>query len=461
MKLGSILLPPALVFVIAVTSQAQVAKPGPLRVGAAKVDITPAQSELPNTYTGILDHVYSRAILIDNGSTSAALITLDIMNLNNAAWKRLSDRIASEFSIPAKNIVITTTGTHSVPVTTGPAAAPGLGSTPTTAFDDKVVNTVKMAKEKLQPARMSYGTGISYVSVNRDIIDPKTHRWWEGANYDAPSDKNLSALKFLSLSGEPIAVYYNYGVFNVLAGTLGLVSGDITGATSRYLEDAFDNKIVAVLAAGAHGDQNPIYFQQTFDVRDIQIKYYAAQGKDYSNAVPPMQGLDRTNPAVMRLEKQQKQMVETMGQMLGEEVLHAVRNATREISTIGIYGDQKTVTCPGRQRTNTGRGGVPGTYKDADPVEIRLGLLMIGDVAVGAVNGGMYSTIGARLKKESPFNKTIVTTAANGFSNAGYIPDDASFGHETFEVLDSRLKPGCAESAIVNGIIDMMPPIMY
>jgi hypothetical protein len=27
---------------------------------------------------------------------------------------------------------------------------------------------------------------------------------------------------------------------------------------------------------------------------------------------------------------------------------------------------------------------------------------------------------------------------------------------DTFEVLSSRLKPGCAEGAIVNGILDLM-----
>jgi neutral ceramidase len=458
MKLQATVWSSILLIGIASTSWAQTAKPGPLRVGAAKVDITPAQSELPKDYTGILDRAYSRAIVIDNGSTSAALITVDAMSGSDTVWKRLSARIEAELGIPAKNILLTTTGTHSVPMG---GRAPNPFSDPGSAFDDKVINSVKLAKQKLQPAHMSYGTGVSYINVNRDIIDSKTHRWWEGANYDAPSDKSVAALKFVTLSGEPIAVYYNYGVFNVLAGTLGLVSADITGATSSYIEESFDDKIVAVLAAGAHGDQNPIYFQQTFDIREIQTKYYAAQGKDYSNAVPPTQGLDRKSPTVMRIEKQQKQMVLTMGQMLGEEVLHAMRGATRELATAGIYGDQKVVSCPGRQRTNQGRGGVAGTYKDTDPVEIRLGLLMIGDVAVGAVNAGIYSTIGQRLKKESPYAKTMLTTAANGFSNAGYVPDDSSFGHETFEVLDSRLKPGCAESAIVNGILDMMPPIMY
>jgi hypothetical protein len=272
----------------------------------------------------------------------------------------------------------------------------------------------------------------------------------------------VAVVKFVSLSGEPIAVYYNYAVFNVITGTLDLVSGDLTGASSRYIEESFDDKIVAALSAGPHGDQNPIYFQQTYDLREIRIRDYAKRGQDISNSMPPGgTGLDRQDPTVAKLMNQQKQMILSMGQLLGEEVLHVMRGTNREESTVQIYSDQKTVTCPGRERTNEGRGGIAGTYKDADPVAIRLGLLMIGDVAVGSVNAGIYSAIGQRLKKESPYAKTMLTTAANGFSSAGYIPDDASYGHETFEVLGSRLKPGCAESAIVNGIIDMMPRIMY
>lgn len=55
----------------------------------------------------------------------------------------------------------------------------------------------------------------------------------------------------------------------------------------------------------------------------------------------------------------------------------------------------------------------------------------------------------------------MLATLTNGIANSGYIPDDASFGHNTFEVLSSRLQPGCAETGIVDGIIGMMPQPKY
>lgn len=442
---------------IALASQAQPAKPGPLRVGAAKVDVTPAESELPKQYLGILDRVYSRAIVIDNGATTAALVTVDVIFLPDPVWKRVSERVSAELGIPTTNLVLAGTGTHSVPM-----GLPGPSLEMGEAFQDKIVESVKLAKERLQPARMSWGTGVSYLNVQRDYLDPRTHHWWEGANYAGTSDKTVAVVKFVSLSGEPIAVYYNYAIFNVITGTLDLVSGDITGAASRYIEESFDDKAVAVFSLGAHGDQNPIYFQQTFDLRDIRIREYAQRGQDISNSMlPGGTGLDRKDPTVAKLMNQQKRMILSMGQLLGEEVLHAMRTAGREESSVQIYSDRKTVTCPGRERTNEGRGGVAGTYKDVAPVEIRIGLLMIGDVAIGLVNGNPYNAIGLRLKKESPYAKTMLATRANGMTNAGYIPDDASYGHETFAVLNSKLKPGCAETAVVEGILDMMPPIAY
>jgi hypothetical protein len=89
-------------------------------------------------------------------------------------------------------------------------------------------------------------------------------------------------------------------------------------------------------------------------------------------------------------------------------------------------------------------------------VEIRLGLLRIGDVVIGAVNAEVFTAIAQRLKRESPYTATMLATLTNGSARSGYIPDDASYGKHTFEVLSSRLQPGCAETSIVNGILDLI-----
>jgi neutral ceramidase len=430
-----------LIVLLAVAQHVRAASP--LRVGAAKVDVTPA--ELPKNYLGVLDRVYARAIVLESGSDRAALITVDAGMLPDGIWQAVTRQLESELGIPSAHVLLTATHTHSVP---GPPAADYAG---------KIVEAARLARQKLVPARVGYGAGASFINVNRQITDPKTGTWWEGPNREGPSDKTVAALKFESLNGEPLAVYFNYAVHGVIAGQLDQISGDIPGASERYIEDSFGGSVVAVWSTGASGDQNPIYFQQTYDLRDIRIKDYAKRGVDISNAMPPGgEGLDRNNRAVARLMNQQRQMVSSMGQFLGEEVLYVMRNIERTDTDARVFGAQQTIQCPGRERTNDGRAGSEGTYKDAAPVDIRLGVLQVGDAMIGAVNAEVFSPIAQRLKRESPIKATMMATLTNGAARSGYIPDDASYGKYTFEVLSSRLRPGCAESSIVNGLLALI-----
>lgn len=417
---------------------------GPLRVGAARVDLTP--TELPANYLGVNDPVYARAIVLDNGETRAALVSLDAGGIPTPLWQEVATRVERELAIPAAQLLMGATHTHSVPRQTGPD------------YVDKVVQSVREAAARLQPARMAWGTGVSYINVNRTMVKPDTGRWGEGPNYEGPSDKTVAVLSFDTLDGQPIAVYYNYAVHAVISGQLDEVSGDIPGASSRYIESALGGDAVALWSLGGAGDQNPIFFQQTYDLRRIRIEDYARRGEDISNTMlPGGMGLDRSNPEVARLMNEQRQMQVSMGQMLGEEVLHVRRaGLERPVTQLAIAAASKTLTCPGRRRLDQGREGYPGVYEEGDPVQLGLGLLRLGDVQLGNVNAEIFNPIATRLKAESPYKRTMLVTLANGTANSGYVPHDAAFGYHTFEVLSSRLQQGCAEAGIVNGILDLM-----
>ncbi|HEX2922164.1 MAG TPA: hypothetical protein VHO50_13455 [Bacteroidales bacterium] len=416
-----------------------------VKAGAAKLNITPTKEELGQNSLGIHDSVYCRAIVIDNGSTLAALVTVS-GNQDERSWNSSTTRIEKELGIPAKNIVLSSTHSHSVGRIAG--------------LDEKIFKTVKEAKSKLQPARIGWGKGVSYINVKRDLIDPKTRTWWEGPNYDGASDKTVYVISFETLEGIPFAVYYNYAMHAVIMGQYDMVSDDVPGATSGYIEDSYNNKLVAVWSEGASGDQNPIYFQQTFDLRDIRIKDYAKRGEDISNSMPPGGvGLDRKDPVVQRLMKEQELVNNAMGVMLGEEVKHVMRGIEHYSDKAEIKAAQEVLSFPGRRRTNQGRGGVEGTYVDADSVTVRIGVLMIGDIVLGTVNGETYNPIATSFIKKSPYAKTMMVTIANGSATTGYIPDDASYGQNVFEVLSSRVKPGYAERGIVDGILNLIEKI--
>jgi hypothetical protein len=214
------------------------------------------------------------------------------------------------------------------------------------------------------------------------------------------------------------------------------ISGDLAGATSRYVEnyyrrnpdetprsdagpairlapEAATDGVVALWTSGAAGDQNPVSL---------------ARGSDFT-------------------------MVAALGKMLGEQAVRAAA-AVQTTDSARIWGKQQMVTCPGRRLEPGSRPRKVYTWTDADPVTIRLGLVMINDVALAGVSGEVMTMIHTHLAKVSPAGRTIMVTHANGSS--GYIPDDAAYEQVSYEIESSRLKPGCAEKAIVNGFVDLI-----
>jgi neutral ceramidase len=48
-----------------------------------------------------------------------------------------------------------------------------------------------------------------------------------------------------------------------------------------------------------------------------------------------------------------------------------------------------------------------------------------------------------------------MTTLANGAANSGYIYSNAANDRLTFQVISSRLRPGCAEDGILKAALDL------
>src|SRR6187549_2264026 len=106
----------------------------PLRVGAAKVDVTPSQNELPKNGYGVLDHLYARAIVVDNGAATAALVTVDAGGIAEPLWQAVSQSIVKDHGIPATHVLLTATHTHSAGGQRGPDYA------------QKIVEAVRLAR---------------------------------------------------------------------------------------------------------------------------------------------------------------------------------------------------------------------------------------------------------------------------------------------------------------------------
>lgn len=448
-------------------NQSAAASVGPLKAGAGRADITPDPNAIPRPYTSILDHLYARAIYLDNGQDRAVFLNADVGAISSAIADKVSAEISSELNVSPTNILISATHDHSA-IFGGPRPPAGGAATqenaPAKVFQEKLVSgleqAAKQARDAMQPARIGFGSGNLYLNVNRDAIDEKTRLWAQEPNLEYPSDKTLAVIKIESLKGQLIAVYMNYAMHANSLFLNGMISGDFPGEAERYLERTYDKSIV-IWTSGAAGDQNPLYWRADHVIEQARIHaVMQAEHVDLGTAI--MRAMFVGDPAADKIPvepvamDQSIQLVKAMGLLTAEEAIRVMSHISNMSSNVKIEAAQQEVTCPGRRRLDTGREGAPGKYEDSPtPVRIRIGALRIGDIALGSANAELYNMIGQQVKAGSKFHDTVMVTLTNGMANSGYVPTDDAFGRFTFQVLGSSLKPGCAQTSIVSGIDDM------
>lgn len=440
-----------------------------LRIGVAKVDITPKDLTgligIPNRpFSAVHEAIYARALVLDNGATTAAIVALDLVEMGDT--RPLRQRIVSETGIPADHIIINASHDHSAPrggpPTAGTSSADGRPySTPeyVKQVDDSIVDVLKQAKAALQPARVGYGTGKVDVSVARYGYTPE-RGWRENPNEDGFSDKTLAVLKFETPAGTPIAILMNYAVHsNSMTGAFqNTLHGDIAGNAEKFVEHQYGDKVIALWSMGAAADEYPKY-NTDMGLLDDKASPYAP--------------------------------IEIQGAMIGGEVMKVVKRTTQTTGDVSLYASARAVPCemnvapsnpaapaPGGQAGPGGQGGPGGQAgggqnagangqnrppqvethhllpapKPGDKLDIQLGLIRINQLAITGVSGEVGSQIFVHLKRESPFADNVMITLSN--DRDGYIPDDAGWDHQG--PGGQAFVRGCAEKAIVNNLVEMM-----
>ena len=419
-----------LLLLLTILAAASSAEKGSLRAGAAKVEITPPEdAALPMSgyagreegHSGVHDPLFFRAIVVDDGQRQAALVSGDMLFIPHAVWERVVPRISKATGIEPDYVLLSATHTHGAPT-----PSPTDGANPKldaylAGVHDKIVDVVKEAQSKLAPARMGAGAGEARVNMNRRARTADGG-WWLGQNPDGVSDKTVRVVKFETLEGRTLALYVNYGVHGTVLGSRNTkITGDLPGATSRFVETQLGGDVVVPWTSGAAGDQNPIY--RTED--------------DFGGRLGS---------------------VDILGRILGEEAIRVAKRI-RTSQYARVSAAQTTVSCPGKARVPEAayRGPGPHEFLDADPVTIRLSGLRIGDVFFGGVSGEVLTMIDRRLKAASPLKHTLMVTNTNGSS--GYLADDAAYDQVSYEIVTTRVKKGCAEDAVVDGLLGLLDRI--
>lgn len=432
-----------------------------LEAGAARIDITPTPAELKRPMP-VRDALFARAIFIRRATDCAILVGLDLPSIDNASADRVIEKLAKSAGCARDHIIVSATHVHS-------AGAAADTEQRQARIEAAIAEAVSRAKAESRPAKLSFGTTAVDLNTNRDLLSDG--RWMVGTDPAGHSDKTLAVLALRDEANQPIAAYLNYAMHPVNYNRVPIVSADFAGEASAYIERRFGGNIVALFAQGASGDQNPRFLQPLNTLRGELwgLADMRATGLDaeeggaivarerqgtarFEREAPAEIAAGRSDAYAAALENVDE-LVRAEGAILGEAAIAAMRFSSSEPrSDPVIKGAHRLLQCPGRDRTDKAdpvlMGELPA-YVDGVPVTIRTGMLRIGDVHIAAVNGELYSEIAERMKAALPDRALMVTTLANGSANSGYIYSDDAASRLTFTVIGSRLKPGCADRAIV------------
>lgn len=356
-----------------------------LRAGAHKVDFTPRESDPRIPTDSIRDRLFARAIVVDDGTACAVLVGIDLGAAGNPIVDDAIPRASKTTGCPAQNIIISATHTHS-----SNTEGLGRGAPTAKAVADAIVEAATIARSKLAPARVGFGRTLVDLNVNRDLFT-RNLEWRQEPNPEGPSDKTLAVAEFLGDDNIPIGVYMNYAMHPINFYLSGVISADFPGEASRYVEELFGDRTVAVFTQGASGDQNPRDFRSPSLIMSQRTTLAtgrepfvqrvgeppASDGPSPQNFNPQRASSERTPIPDANLDAYRKVLARTgdyarmLGSMIGSAAVRVMRESIEPAATARIRAGQEVFTCPGRVRLdadNPARENVFPGYKDGPDV---------------------------------------------------------------------------------------------
>jgi neutral ceramidase len=395
------------------------------RASAVKVDITPEGSKWLVGYaarqsTGVHDHIYHRVVAMDSGDTQFYLISTDICLYSPSLYDEVAAQLQKETGIDPKNVWWSATHTHSAPEV-GPPGLPTVflpdrythdwDHAYTASVTKSLIDAVRSARDKLEPARIAIGEGMAVANINRRAKDVNG-RVALGLNPDGPADRQIGLIRLEKPDGSLIAVIMNYAMHGtVMSGNNLLISGDAPGAVTAYLEQKLGGTVL--WEQGAAGNLSPIYHGYP-DARSGPLPFFSV--------------------------------------LVGDKVLDALQKLGPATDTVTMSTAAMTIVTPRKDKLGwtDDLGAYTGTEGGRPMVKLPVRFLRINDTFVWSLPVEMFCEIALNVRNHSPFPHTFYFGYTNGW--LGYLPTAQAFEEGGYEP-DTSPYTGQAEADVNRAVL--------
>src|SRR2546423_7242815 len=146
----------------------------PLYAGICETDITPpggvwmcGYAFRPTGCAAVHDPLYARALVLDDGSASVAILAMDLIGLDFDMVEAVRTGVSEQTGIPPAAIMLTATHTHGGP---NVKAFNTMGSRDPAYVDvliRKLIGITVQAARRMRPASLAWGRAPVQIGVNR------------------------------------------------------------------------------------------------------------------------------------------------------------------------------------------------------------------------------------------------------------------------------------------------------
>jgi hypothetical protein len=206
---------------------------------------------------GILDPLYARSLVLDDGSERVCIVTIDACGSDGELVELAHRKAAARgFSIPKEKVLFCASHTHSGPGAMGNkrlwvfAGADLCVNRVREEFTDKIAESMVKAEKNMVPAHIGVGNVplIGVTKNRRAAISPYLD--------DSDVDTQLGMISVDTVNGTPLATVWNFAIHGTSYGDDNLkYSADNMGVVSAFVEQAVGG--VALFINGSEGDSAP------------------------------------------------------------------------------------------------------------------------------------------------------------------------------------------------------------
>jgi len=428
----------------------EIAAAGELRAGRAAAKITPpAGIPMAGYYNirlaeGTHDDLWAKAIVLDDGQAKAALVSCDLISVDRETVERARKLIEESIAIPAVNVMISATHSHTGPLMgerflAGAEAAPRKLSEQFRAqLPGKIADAVKAASNAMPvKARRAIGKEESVSFYRRYLMKDGSVRFNPGKmNPDivqpvGPIDPDLAVLRLDSADDKPMALYVNFALHLDTVGGLQF-SADYPYTLAKLMGKVHGHEMLTLFTIGAAGNIN-----------HIDVKSKAPQkGHEEAKRIGTILA-GETLKTMARLQPVQGIQVQAASEILKLPCPRfddkEVAAAQAAVKTFG-KGEQR----PFYDLVHAFKV-LDVAERRGSPIEAEVQVITLGnDVAWVGLPGEIFSELGIAIKKASPFPQTIIVELANGL--VGYVPTKKGFTEGSYEAISARIAPGGGEA---------------